>query len=232
MNDIKQQESYQPQNVLEDPPLRNSLRYPRQKSGMDTPEGSLSKRLNLSDLPSKILARQNLGLGTIAVLNTSSIDVPFVFSGTYPVISTTNLLPLFIAPDGVCVIGSTLDSVQSLDADDLYVRGNMEIRGILYTDSEIRTKGSIIIGEPGQGLIIKDGSTDTTMGTVALVAGTATVSNVLVTANTRIFLTIQSPGGTVGSVYVHARTLNTSFTIKSTSILDTSTVAYLLIEPI
>ena len=77
---------------------------------------------------------------------------------------------------------------------------------------------------------IKEG-TNAAMGVATLVAGTVVVNNTRITANTRIFLTIQSPAGTLGVVYVSARTAGTSFTITSTSILDTSTVAWMIVEP-
>jgi hypothetical protein len=68
-------------------------------------------------------------------------------------------------------------------------------------------------------------------GVAVLVGGTVTVANTSVTANSRILLTSQVPGGTPGSLGVSARTAGTSFTITSSSALDTSTVAYLLMEP-
>lgn len=84
-------------------------------------------------------------------------------------------------------------------------------------------------GRNGQ-LEIADGSNQN-MGTAVLVGGTVTVNNTLVTANSRIFLTTQTPGGTPGAVYISARVAGTSFTITSTSGTDTSTVAWLIIEP-
>lgn len=80
-------------------------------------------------------------------------------------------------------------------------------------------------------LAIKEG-TNMTMGTVTLSSGTATVSTTKITANSRIFLTVE--GGTltnVGSSYVSARTAGTQFVISSTNILDAANVAWLLIEP-
>lgn len=68
-------------------------------------------------------------------------------------------------------------------------------------------------------------------GTATLSAGAATVSDSAVTASTRIYLTSQSDGGTVGFLRVSARTAGTSFTITSSSASDTSTVAYLEVEP-
>lgn len=72
--------------------------------------------------------------------------------------------------------------------------------------------------------------TNAKQGTATLVAGTVVVANTSVTATSRIFLTIQSPGGTVGAPYVSARTAGTSFTITSTSSTDTSVVAYEIFE--
>lgn len=68
------------------------------------------------------------------------------------------------------------------------------------------------------------------MGKATLVAGAVTV-NQPVTANSRIFLTCQVPGGTPGFLRVSARTVGTSFTITSSSGTDTSEVAYLIFEP-
>ena len=69
------------------------------------------------------------------------------------------------------------------------------------------------------------------MGSATLVAGTVTVSNTSVTANSKIFLTSNADGGTPGFLRVSARTASTSFTITSSSLLDTSTVAWLIVEP-
>lgn len=68
-------------------------------------------------------------------------------------------------------------------------------------------------------------------GVATLAAGTATVANTSVTANSRIFLTSQSDGGTAGFLRVSARAAGTSFTITSSSGTDTSTVAYEIFEP-
>ncbi|MGW3153995.1 hypothetical protein [Streptomyces sp. NPDC001089] len=90
--------------------------------------------------------------------------------------------------------------------------------------------GDFAVTGVGKGLRIAEG-TNAKMGTAVLVAGAVTVSNTAVTANSRIFVTTQTPGGTVGYAYVSARTAGTSFSITSTSGSDTSTVAYLIVEP-
>jgi hypothetical protein len=69
------------------------------------------------------------------------------------------------------------------------------------------------------------------MGVVTLNGSSGvTVSTNKVTANSRIFLTIQSPGGTVGSPYINARVPGGNFTIKSVA-GDTSLCAWEIREP-
>lgn len=94
----------------------------------------------------------------------------------------------------------------------------------------IDTSGNLIAQTVGAGLRIKEGS-NAKMGVVTLVAGASVVANTSVTATSRIFLTSQADGGTPGFLRVSARTAGTSFTITSSNILDTSTVAYFIVEP-
>lgn len=82
----------------------------------------------------------------------------------------------------------------------------------------------------GKGFRVKEG-TNAKMGVATLVAGLATVATTVVTANSRIFLTTQSVGGTIGFSYINARTAGASFQIKSSSTTDTSVVAWIIVEP-
>lgn len=90
--------------------------------------------------------------------------------------------------------------------------------------------GSLSLVTAGNGIFIKEG-TNATMGNAVLVAGTVVVNTTKVTANSRIFLTAQNNGGTVGAVSVSARTPGTSFTITSLNVLDTSTIGWIIMEP-
>lgn len=65
---------------------------------------------------------------------------------------------------------------------------------------------------------------------VALVAGTAVVTTSAVLANSVIMITAQNSSGTAGEIYISARVANTSFTITSTSALDTRTVGWIMFE--
>lgn len=70
-------------------------------------------------------------------------------------------------------------------------------------------------------------------GVATLVAGTKTVANTSVTANSRIFLSVQSLGTVVVAtpVAVTARTPGVSFVITSAGGTDTSVIAYEIFEP-
>lgn len=92
--------------------------------------------------------------------------------------------------------------------------------------------GDIKLIKAGSGLFVPESGGGATMGTATLVGGTVTINTTKVTANSRIYVTVN--GGTltnVGSNYISARTAGTSFTITSTNILDVSQVAWIIIEP-
>jgi len=74
------------------------------------------------------------------------------------------------------------------------------------------------------------GSAPTT-GTATLVGGTVTVSTTAVTVNSRIMLTRNTPGGTVGDLSAPSasRSAGSSFVINSASGTDTSTVDWVVI---
>lgn len=79
--------------------------------------------------------------------------------------------------------------------------------------------------------IVPTGGAAARMGTAVLVAGQVTVNTTAIGANSNVMLTTQTPGGTVGAPYVNARVAGTSFTIKSTSASDTSTVGWRILDP-
>ena len=91
------------------------------------------------------------------------------------------------------------------------------------------TSGDVTIGTAGNGINIKEGS-NATMGVATLVAGTVTVSTTAVPATSRIFLPSQVDGGPPGFVRVSTRTAGVSFVISS-SVADTSNIAWLIVEP-
>ncbi len=90
--------------------------------------------------------------------------------------------------------------------------------------------GDLRLETVGKGLHIKEGA-NSTMGRSVLVAGTVTVTNTKVTANSEIFLTRRVAGGTLGHLSIGTVTGATSFVINSSDAADTSTINWLIIEP-
>lgn len=92
------------------------------------------------------------------------------------------------------------------------------------------TSTDFSISTLGKGLKIKTGA-NAKMGTAVLVVGTVTVNNTSITAASLVFLSVQVAGGTQGVLSLGTVVAGTSFVINSSSALDTSTVAYLIVEP-
>lgn len=101
----------------------------------------------------------------------------------------------------------------------------------VFTGDVNVSTGNLLVSTLGKGVSIKKG-TNAKIGSVALVAGTVTVSNTSVTANSLIFLTEQTTGGTVGFTRISAIVVGASFTITSSNPLDTSTIAWWIVEQI
>jgi hypothetical protein len=129
---------------------------------------------------------------------------------------------------GGLAVGSTYYTLAA-PTDGAIINGNVGIGNSspLY---KLDVTGNIAADSAGSGFLVKEGP-NAKQGTSVLVGGTVTVSNTSVTANSRIFLTAQNNSGTTGFLSVSARTAGTSFTILSSSVLDTSIVAWEIFEP-
>lgn len=77
---------------------------------------------------------------------------------------------------------------------------------------------------------LTDGANKSVGVSAAMTAGTITISNTRVTANSRIFLTHATLGGTQGILSVGTIVAGTSFVINSSSATDTGTVNWLIIN--
>ena len=91
--------------------------------------------------------------------------------------------------------------------------------------------GALDVQSAGNGVKVAEGS-NAKQGIATLAAGTVTVANTSVTANSRIFCTTQILGTvTSASTFDTPRVVGTSFTIHASQATDTSTVAWEIFEP-
>lgn len=81
----------------------------------------------------------------------------------------------------------------------------------------------------GKGLSVKTG-TNSKAGVATLTAGSVTVANTSVTANSIILVTCLTPGGTPGFLRISTVTAGTSFVITSSNAADTSVVSWFIVE--
>ncbi len=123
-------------------------------------------------------------------------------------------------------------SVQAMDTEAQY----LTVRLALERVSALPKVGEIWMVDRTYGKWTLAAKLDTAprlprTGNVALAAGMAVVEAANVASSTSILLTTQTPAGTPGTLHVALRVPGVSFTIGSSSALDTSTVAWLLVEP-
>lgn len=130
--------------------------------------------------------------------------------------------------------GQITAAASSAPVTNAEVATNAAIDGIKIVPDfgvqNVSASGNLTLTAAGNKLCIKEGA-NASMGLATLALGSVTVANTLVTANTRIFLTAQAGSLNLGAVSVSARTPGVSFTISSSSLLDSRDVGYILIEP-
>jgi hypothetical protein len=155
------------------------------------------------------------GVSSIKAINSSTTNA----TGDYSLASGRNTLA---SGDNSFVHG--YNSVAS--GQDTIVLGS----GITGTTNDTLYTNNLVIGSEKQFTILS-GASNSSIGIVTLTGGTATVSTSKVASNSVILLTVQ--GGTltnVGSTYISARSVGTSFTITSTNVLDSSIVGWVIIN--
>jgi hypothetical protein len=120
---------------------------------------------------------------------------------------------------------STAESGSNAGSDFQITAGNDAGSTLSIPFLITRSTGKLTLGSGATALTrIKHGS-------ATLIAGSVVVSDANVTASSLIYVTGNSDGGTPGWLRVSARSAGASFTITSSSGSDTSTVAWVMIEP-
>lgn len=182
------------------------------------------------------------GTGSLVLANTPTLQTPVIgaATGTSVVLSSTAtasaLIPSgsAVPTNGVYLPAANSVSLSTNSTERVRIDGSGNFLpftvgvfgsagnpwGAIYSSGNIRG-GSLSVSEAANGK----------QGIATMVAGTVTVANTSVTANSRIMLTPQNASGGAGSVSITARVVGTSFTIGSTNVLDTRDVAFLMLEP-
>lgn len=133
----------------------------------------------------------------------------------------------------VGIVRAEGERVSTVSATDLILLQKLDSSISQYSPRMITIEDFLF-----SGLIIAEG-TNAKMGIATLVAGTVTVSNTSVAANSRIFLSRQAANSAtgIGSLSLGTVTASTSFVINSLAsdatveTGDTSIVAWLIIQP-
>ena len=186
------------------------------------------------------------GTGTSTLTQSiSGLTVGKAYRLTYSVsgIATPNTVSVKVSLTTSGIVLGEVTNNQSLvtevfvckSATDVLTFTPVKTVGTLVIDNvtlqEVTSGDLVVVGSTTVSAVKVREGTNATMGTATLVAGTITVNTTKVTANSRIFVTTQTPGGTLGVQYISARTAGTNFTITSTSNTDTSTIAWFIVEP-
>lgn len=199
------------------------------------------------------------GASTIAIPQNSSFQVTsnganWIISGEYGA-AVTGTFTTLTASGAVTFTSGTASSSTTTGA--VVVTGGVGISGALNVGAGMSAQGgsvtasiglsalagdvsaaggNLVAATVGKGVTIKAG-TNGRIGTATLVGGTVTVGCTNITTSTRVQLTRITAGGTLGAGgYGYTISAGTSFTINSLdtagvlSILDTSTLNYVLVE--
>jgi hypothetical protein len=173
------------------------------------------------------------GTGTV---NTVLIDNPIVPTGTNSInynyvtiapsitqgsFGTGTIRGFYFAPSVASLNTSPLRAFESTRGD-VIIGGNANviITGSLFITGSVTITGS---------LLMPSGS-NTRVGSDVLTAGSVSINNTTVTADSLIFVTPTSAGTLTGTLRIAAIVPGTSFTVSSTSITDTAAFSYFIVN--
>lgn len=185
------------------------------------------KQLNAERL--RVLKNANIGGDSFG---TGADKVLGITSGTAPSTSPADMIQIYSA-DRAATAGKASLHLRTEDGTS-HVLGDRVGIGTITPSAPFHNAGASQLDDDVTIAVAKRlkfaSGTNQRAGNATLAAGTVTVNNASVTANTVVMLTRKTSGGTIGTAITYTLNAGTSFTINSDNILDTSTFSYLLIE--
>lgn len=192
------------------------------KGGLYTSDGSYDEVLAVG-------SNGNVVVANSATTNGINWAPAVVASAPFTYTTATRALTIATATNSVPGVLSAADhTTYSGYAATIALKANAASAAL--TGDATLTTGNFLISTIGKGVQVKTGS-NSKIGQATLVGGTVTVTNSSVTANSRIFLTVSTAGGTQGLLKT-TKSAGVSFTIASTSVLETSVVDWMIVESI
>lgn len=138
---------------------------------------------------------------------------------------------------GLDLVDNTADSTKPVSTDQAAAIATAAATAATATALKVSKAGDNLTGDltfttVGKGIRMKEG-TNARAGIATLAAGTVTIATTAVTAISRVHLTNQTLGTVTApsALGVSARTAGTSFTVLASQATDTSTVAWVIVEP-
>lgn len=176
---------------------------------------------------------QTTGAGNWLVTSGVGVLTALTVTGTSTLTGTTDINT---SGAGVTTIGTGGTGATNIGN----ATGNTAVTGSLTASTTLTatlgnitaTNGNLVLGTAGNKLSIATGANASIGTSAAMTAGTITIATTAVTANSIIFLTVNTPGGTQGTLSAPTASIvaGTSFVIDSSNAADTSTVNWLIIN--
>lgn len=145
-----------------------------------------------------------------------TINTSFTSDGTHPSVTGAKYMANFISQ----TYGAMPYTLSKVSKDST---------GVKAWNMKLNPAGKVAVNKLD---IDKSSGSDAVIGTATLVGGTITVNTTAVTANSKIFISRNTTGGTLGhlSVPTASITAGTSFVINSSSGTETSTVNWWIVN--
>ncbi|MDB4917395.1 MAG: hypothetical protein JWM95_5039 [Gemmatimonadetes bacterium] len=178
----------------------------------------------------------NTAIFNVAANTTSALGTTITYAdGVGGIVRTADATPLYLGANGgatwrITTAGHLESTASSNIGSTTHVVGVGYFGAVIAgTNALSSTSGLTVLAG---GVRVASTGTAKLVGSATLVAGTVTISTTSVGANSKIFITRTTTGGTIGDLRVSAISAGTSFTVASASGTDTSSFNWFIVEAV